>query len=846
MAVATSIDETSNETRLPEVTLSELLPKLRSERVTYFPIRHHSPACAFHLKRLILEIRPSAILVEGPASFTSRIDALTHELCKAPVALFTNFVDKKRRLVQLNTDDSDGKDNSKGELPDDRPARFAAYYPFCDYSPELVALRTGKSIGAKLLFIDLDYADKILAQHIAARELLKEQHHLESLAQDSHLRHSNYIKELTSQLGLRDFDDVWDHLFEAHWHTLSTDAFIDRVATYCAMARLSYSNHDLQCDGTLLREQCMASFIVKELESSKGNILVVTGGFHTVALPDLVEAGAKRPKPIDLADDEAGTWIMRYSFNRLDSYAGYESGMPSPAYYDRLWQLGENGTDSLHEQFSKVAIEILTEISTEARHRKLPSNISTPDTIAAARMAKQLAALRGHPWPMREDILDGIRSCFIKGEITVEGRVLLRLVREVLAGNRVGEIPPDSDQPPIVLDFYREAKRFRLPIDRIDKKEYALDLYRNASHRGMSRLFHRLGMIGAPFARYIDGPDFVTGMRLNLMQERWEIEWSPLLESTLIEASIFGVTLEEATSNKLSEAIAALEKDGAGRSTDAAVTMLIRACRLGLHSTINELVPVVSFHIAEDPNFQSIVKGLSQLELLQQAREPLEAMHLTSLPVLMSAAYQRACLLLQDGNRCAEESIDMFIHSMQTLREVLANCEEGTFDKELFLQSLTKIVSTPPHEARSTVVGAAAGILYGERILDDNSLIEIVFGYLGGAIVDPRKSTGIIRGLLATACEIAWQVNEIMNALDNQLQKWDESDFLEQLPELRLAFTTLTPRDIARVAEQLAKLHEGEDLGELVHTDITERELSYGLLLNVGVRKALQKDGFAT
>ncbi len=30
------------------------------------PIRHHSPACAFHLMAMIEEVAPAAILVEGP------------------------------------------------------------------------------------------------------------------------------------------------------------------------------------------------------------------------------------------------------------------------------------------------------------------------------------------------------------------------------------------------------------------------------------------------------------------------------------------------------------------------------------------------------------------------------------------------------------------------------------------------------------------------------------------------------------------------------------------------------------------------------------------------------------
>ncbi len=108
----------------PDRVVADLLPKLRAGRVTYFPIRHHSPACAAHLRRWIETHRPVAVLVEGPASFSTKIDLLVDDCCQCPVALHTTFVDKRGRL-------------RGGDVFG--PRRFAAYYPFCDYSPELVA-----------------------------------------------------------------------------------------------------------------------------------------------------------------------------------------------------------------------------------------------------------------------------------------------------------------------------------------------------------------------------------------------------------------------------------------------------------------------------------------------------------------------------------------------------------------------------------------------------------------------------------------------------------------------------------------------------------------------------------
>lgn len=857
---------TSNEIS-PQQVASELLPKLRSERVTYFPVRHHSPACAALIEQWILENRPTSILVEGPSSFTSRIELLTDENCKCPVALFTNFVDKKDRLKKLIASRKDGLNSLDGDeelagaggptnagQPDELDLgapRFAAYYPFCDYSPELVALRTGRKIGAQMKFIDLQYPEMVLHQFQALHDRSDEIIHVESLAEDEHLKKSRYITALARQMGCRNFDELWDHLFEASRDSLSADAFIDRLATYCAMARMDYTDKELESDGTNAREACMAAAIIEELQNNGGGkILVVTGGFHTVVLPDLVAQKTKRPKKIDFSDEELGVWLMRYSFDKLDALAGYSAGMPSPAFYDRLWhsERNEDDTETRDKKFERVTADFVVEISRLSRERQLPNPITTPDSIAALQMTKQLAALRGHPWPMREDVLDGIRSCFIKGEVGLEGVGLMRLVNEVLAGNRIGEVPPGSDHPPIVDNFYAEAKRFRIPLDRVEKKEYNLDLYRNANHRSISRFFHRLNFLEIPFAQFLDGPDFVTGRRLELIIEKWDASWSPNVESALIEASTFGTTIEEAATFKLRYEISKLEESAQGRSSASAVRLLVRACRLGLHAQSKAMIPLLDVHIAEDPLVSSVVSALSQLELLLRAREPLEAFDLVAIPRLMVAAYQRACQLLHDVARCPDHHVEEFIKALQILREVIASDSENksdtVFDTDLFFQGLKAIVNSPPHESQSVLVGGAAGILYGEGRIDEAELIGIVCGFLGGAIGDPRKSAGILRGLLTTACEIAWQVAEVIQAIDSQFQSWDEKTFLDLLPELRLAFSLLTPNDISRVAETVSGLYEGESLGELVHTDIGEEDIQFGLSLNDRVKQALKADGF--
>ena len=909
---------------------ADLISKLRSERLTFFPIRHHSPACAAQIERWILKERPAVILVEGPSSFNSRIEQLTDERCVCPVALYTSFVDKKGRIHKIlneaNRKNSKAQSDSgteygpgskaESEQKDEQerkvePPRFAAYYPFCDYSPELVALRTGRQIGAKCRFIDLEYGEMVLAQFSSKIDSTENTNggddddavRIVSLQQDAHLAESSFMGALAQALGCRDFNELWDHLFENLQDETSPEEFMDRLAVYCALARLEYRDDELRADATFAREACMVRRIVEELNNCDGKILVVTGGFHTAALPALVErsmseqttarkSSAKNqaavakamkeslaPEQVELDRDELAVWLMRYSFDKLDALAGYSAGMPAPAFYDNLWRMRQplDANPAAHSELSErmehAAAEFIVQIGRLTRERKFNNLIATPDAIAAWQMAKQLASMRSHKWPLREDILDGVRSCFIKGELNVEGLLVQQLVREVLAGNRVGDIPPGGDLPPIVDDFYLSGKKFRLSFEQVERKEITLDLYRNATHREMSRFFYRLTFLEIPFARFVSGPDFVRGMQLDLMQEIWNTMWSPMVESSLVEASIFGSSLEEASANKLKNMILKLEDNAQARSAVHAVELLVRACRLGLHRQASSLVPLIDSHIAEDPQLRSVVAGLSQLELLQNAREPLEAFQLKAIPRLMEAAFQRACRLLDDIAYCPDAEIDSALSALQILREILVSARETTretarettqettqetkretaresetsprLDDELFYLGLNRILNSDPEKAKPAIIGATAGILYGDGRIDNAELIQLICGYLGGAISDPRKSVGVIRGLLASSCEIAWQVAEVLEALDNQFQSWTDETFVEMLPELRLAFTSLAPRDISRVADLVSNLHKGQKLGELVHYDLDEQEIQYGLSLNESVRKALLADGLS-
>ena len=156
-----------------EVEFSELYDLERP--ILYFPIRHHSPACAYHLKQAINAYRPDCILIEGPENAQEQIAVLAHKETKAPVALYYYYKD------------------TKGLLSEDKED-YRCYYPFLDCSPELVALREAEEKGIPARFIDLPYGEILIGT--AEQEGLRSESEKQNYNDDYLLSRSQYLHRL--------------------------------------------------------------------------------------------------------------------------------------------------------------------------------------------------------------------------------------------------------------------------------------------------------------------------------------------------------------------------------------------------------------------------------------------------------------------------------------------------------------------------------------------------------------------------------------------------------------------------------------------------------------------------
>jgi hypothetical protein len=607
---------------------ADAVGRLRDERGIHFaPVRHHSPACAVAVRAAIEELRPAAVLIEGPEEFTRLVPDLLHEETRPPIAVLS--------LGGSGSGSSAGSGSGAGSGPrardaEDEPAG-AGFYPLASFSPEWVALRAGHAVGAELAFVDRSFGERSVAERAlfgsaapgqegvgedgiengAGSGTARPDPFARTLMSERYLAHSEAIAALARRLGCRDHDEVWDQLFEARasaeladWRTVFDDVF-----AWSALARLDYEEGVLAGEGSLDREARMAARIAETVDrlsadrltagttggtagGGAGPVLVVTGAFHTLALVEAL-SGAPEGAPVRDRQPEGGfgppaqgeAWLVRYDHERLDGLRGYGAGMPSPGYYERLYAAHLRELRLAPESVSNsasatpgpvgaraLATEILVDVARSAAGRG--HGVSLPQVGAAAESAVRLAELRERSFPCRTDLLDAVRSCYVQDDGGVGGpgepeRPLGLAIAEVFGGRSLGDVPPGSASPPLVRDVRERVRAVRLVIDDSVPRTTRLDARRTASHRAKRQVLALLDFVGAGFGQLVSGPDHVAGRGLGLITEEWQYCWTPLVEARLVEMVHLGATLDAVAVARLYEAEARLAGTGSGAAGGA-------------------------------------------------------------------------------------------------------------------------------------------------------------------------------------------------------------------------------------------------------------------------------------
>ena len=697
--------------------------------IRVFGIRHHGPGSARSLLSALDELRPDAVLVEGPSDAEAVLPLMARQEMQPPVAL----------LVY------------PPEAPQD-----AAYYPFARFSPEWNALRYALGSGVTARFVDLPRALDLEDEDGAEPEVREDP-----------------IGLLAEAAGYEDRELWWERQVEQRRD--ATDLF-DAIIEAMAALREDYEPPPREAR----REAYMRREIRKTLQQGHENIAVVCGAWHAPALrledhavksDDALLKGLKRRKT-------SATWIP-WTTARLSYRSGYGAGIASPGYYEHLWSTPDGS----------VASRWLSHVARLLRSEDLDA--SPANVVEAARVADTLAAIRDLPAPGLDELREAALATLCGGE--TERLALIRDRLEI--GEKLGEVPAETPTVPLQHDLERLQKRLRLKPS-AGERHLDLDL-REVNGRARSELLHRLRLLGVGWGE----PHAVSG-KSGTFHEVWTLQWRPELSLALIEANVWGNTVEAASASRVRELAETADLPRLSALLDAAILARLP------ESAVGHLLGRVRDNAAS-ADVRGLMDALPPLARVARYGDVRGTAAASVLPVI-DVLFERALVSLPGA--CTSLDDD----AAREMAESIAAGEE----------CVNLLDRSGMHEKWRTVLGPLAenesvnALLRGwccRLLLEAGSLDEEELQRLAGLSLSPAapatEAAAWVEGVLRGSGLVLLHQTGLWMALDGWLTGLDPETFTSLLPLVRRAFSDFEPAEKRAMGERVKKSGSGGEAG---------------------------------
>jgi hypothetical protein len=691
-------------------------------------------------------------------------------------------------ILSMFTDDANhfGMNGVMPFSPDPAiPARFQVHYPFISYSPELLAVKEAMRRAIPVHFIDLPLTG-LIPYMVNLKDRI-----MHFLKHDEEMIFTNaFFKKLVDIFNFEDFNEVWDTLFEIGVQKLGIDRARENLLYFCAYVRKAIDPGSLALDGTLVREQYMRYCIEQYLANyqvAEKDVLVITGGMHSIALPGTTAARPSMPEKGFLNS------LVPFSYFRISDKSGYGSGNQGPLYYECAWEQLEKRGENPYET---IALDFITQILGDARNKE--EVISVSDSINSYQDAKLLALLRRRHEPCMKDLIDSIYMTVVKGNPLVDGAYLQPLIRERLVGHKVGRITKKMGRLPLQDDFYLRFDS--LGIELSEKGEaFSLNL-RNSPDITKSVLFWRVSYLGLGILERTAGPDMLKGVT-GVFIETWMLHWNPNVDVMLIELNIYGSTVEEASKNKLLEEL----KKELG-NFDHVSNLLYHSIVMGFTAEFDSIHQSCMDSLDHDDNFINLSNGFMNVVIIFHLLKAMvnQENNLKQVETLLVRNYFAMCFALPNLANPKDDLVDPIVTSVKKIATVLLTFTGVDLDRQAFIGSLKTCMSTTSNEF---IKGCYLGILYLINAIDLNEVRRQIMEYTKSNDSIKVKIGELIRGVIYE-CQSQFLFNpDILKMLDELISSIEWPIFSAILPSLKKSFSDLQPREYDVFAEKLAEMY---------------------------------------
>jgi uncharacterized protein with von Willebrand factor type A (vWA) domain len=771
-----------------------------SERPYLIGVRHHSPVLAAAVPALLTAFAPDLVLVELPEELGSWLPWLAHPDTVAPVAL---------AVARAGKAEDDG-----GPM---------AFYPFADFSPELAAIRWAARAGVEVAPCDLPVGHPGWSSSRESTMDLPSDDGEEPLVEIARAG-------LTGRSG----EDLWDRWVEAASPGSSPDA-VRRAAL--AVGWAMRRDAEISSAGAERRDLNREAWMRDRLaDAGPRRVAMVVGAFHAPALlapgsdeppaeatgttaPVAAKAstGAKtstRTKTSTRAKGELVTSMVPYTFDLLDSRSGYPAGIRDPQWQQAILDCGAEPSEVEHAA-AAFAVRV-TAAMRSAGHPAGPA-----EAREVARLAGDLARLRGLPAPGRGELVEALQMTLAQGEPAGRGRAVANAMGGVLVGDRRGRVTAEAPASGLHPAVTRLLADLRLPEAGSAPRTLRLDPLRSPLDRRREVALQRLAACRIPYAEAdevvgVGGADAVTTV--------WQVRWSPTTDAAIAVAGLYGVTLAQAAEGRL-RAQRRRQVADSGPTTTQALTGLAEAAACGLPRLVKVRLGDVAT-VGHDGTLPEIVTGIDLAQRLASGHVPGLAQPPAGLADLIEDLYAAAVLAV-DGLAGSTDLGDA--------RALLALVHRAdAAGRTLRLHHALRRLTT----GATPMMQAAAGAVL--VILDLADAEE--FGTRLGSWVDgpPAEMSERLGGALAVAAPLLESGAALAPLLD-RIEELSDEDFLRRLPALRGGFAALSPaardRLLRMVGDRYGDVDDSltvspEVLGAWLAADLAGREAVAGLGLS--------------
>ena len=734
--------------------------------IKLFGIRHHGVGSTKRLQKALAQYQPDILVIEGIAEADNLIQYLREDLDKftPPIA-----------MLIYDTNDFGN----------------AVYYPFAAYSPEWQAMKYAVQNSIPIVHFDLPLQQSLALKTIipnvekipalvALEEDLAAENNIinsstegapyslsqkEKKTQDIDSFHYDPMTYMAKLAGYEETEHWWDSMFEQY----EDEAVFDGVAEVMESIR-THLGEAYERPIDLYREAYMRQQLRKIEKEGFQKIAVICGAYHIPALA---------LKKYTIKDDQQllkiipktkinlqSTWIP-WSFKNLSAHT-YGAGIPAPAWYQFLYENTENATT---HWMANVA-DLL---------RKNDVDCSSAHIIEAVKLALYLTQMRGLNRPTLSELNEAAISVLLNGQT----QKLSLVINQLEIGNKMGIVAPSVPQVPLQKDIETLIKNLKLTKYQKPEKAYikatanntygGLDL-RLEHDRMQSQFLHRLYTLdihwGTPTLQYVQ--------HKSTKNEYWSMQWQEGFYLRIIQASIYGNTLEEAAT---AFSIQRTNKTNKLALLTEQFTQILKANLPTAFSAILQKIETLSAVQTDVLDLMGMIPNLVQTARYGDVRKTDTSL----VEKLITETVPRICVLLPSS--CIginDESAIKLAEKIKLLHNALLLFQQEQLIENWFavLQSL----SEKTHPAHAYIKGLCTRMIFdNQNISAEETSLLMQFALSKGQVI--QEAAPWVEGFLYNSGLFLLHNEVLWNILNNWIAELDKETFITIVPILRRAFS---------------------------------------------------------